>query len=178
MLKTNNLVFMSLQVISWIIFIGLSIDAAALLVNFIVSIWKPGLVGNLYQKLDLRTLYQQNQWVYFGLYSFVLSIAFMKATLFWIVIKMMHKIDLSKPFSSFVSEQIKKISACTLSIGLFSHIAREIARNNQHHGYATGVLESFWEDSQAYIFMAAVVYVIYIIFKKGIELQNENELTV
>jgi hypothetical protein len=40
------------------------------------------------------------------------------------------------------------------------------------------VLNQFWEDSQAFILMAAVVYIIATIFKKGVEIQNENDLTV
>jgi hypothetical protein len=48
----------------------------------------------------------------------------------------------------------------------------------QHHGYEIDQLNEFWVDSEAFILMAAVVYVIAIIFKKGIEIQNENDLTV
>ncbi len=47
-----------------------------------------------------------------------------------------------------------------------------------HRGYEIDQLDQFWVDSQAFILMAAIVYVIATIFKKGIELQNENDLTV
>jgi hypothetical protein len=40
------------------------------------------------------------------------------------------------------------------------------------------MLNQFWADSQAFIIMAAVVYVIATIFSKGVALQNENDLTV
>lgn len=66
----------------------------------------------------------------------------------------------------------------TLSIGLLSFIARQTAKNLQHRGYEIDQLNQFWVDSQAFILMAAIVYVIATIFKKGIELQNENELTI
>ena len=87
-------------------------------------------------------------------------------------------IDLKKPFNSYVSRQISKISYYTLSIGVLSYIARESARNLQHDGYVINTLNQFWADSQAYILMAAVIYVIATIFKKGVEIQNENDLTV
>jgi hypothetical protein len=70
------------------------------------------------------------------------------------------------------------ISYFTLSIGLLSYIARETANYLQNRGYEIGQLNQFWVDSQAFVLMAAIVYVIATIFKKGIELQNENELTV
>jgi hypothetical protein len=88
------------------------------------------------------------------------------------------KLDLSKPFNSYVSSKILQISYFTLSIGLLSYIARESAKNLQHRGYEIDQLDQFWVDSQAFILMAAIVYVIATIFKKGIELQNENDLTV
>ena len=47
-----------------------------------------------------------------------------------------------------------------------------------HHGYATNNLNEFWADSEAFIIMAAIIYIIAQIFKKGIEIQNENELTI
>ena len=90
----------------------------------------------------------------------------------------MLKLDLSNPFNTFVSEQITNIAYCTFSIGLFSYIARQIAKSLQHYGYNVDNLNQFWGDSQAFILMAAVVYVIAQIFRKGIELQNENDLTV
>jgi len=178
MSTSNNFVFKGLQVVAWIIFVGLCIEAGGLLVNFIVSIYNPAFVKNLYQKLDLSELYNHSQWVYFGIYSFILFIAFLKAHLFYILIKLLHKLDLARPFSPFVSEKISQISYYTLSIGIISYIAREVARNMQHHGFDIDKLNQFWADSQAFILMAAVVYVIATIFKRGIEIQSENELTV
>ena len=112
------------------------------------------------------------------MYSFILVISILKAVLFYEVIVLVSKIDLSKPFNSFVSRQISQISYYTLSIGLLSFIARQSAKNLLHHGFVTDNLNQFWEDSEAFILMAAIVYIIATIFKKGIELQNENDLTV
>ena len=158
--------------------IGLRIEAGALIVNFIFSIYKPEFVQNLYQKMDLSEMYNRSKWAFFGIYSFILFISLLKSYLFYIVVMLMHKMDLSNPFSSFVSEQITKISYCTFSIGIISYIARQVAKNIQHHGYAIENLNQFWADSQAFILMAAVIYVIAAIFKKGVEIQNENDLTV
>lgn len=178
MSQTNNLVFKGLQIVAWLIFIGLSIEACGLLVNFIFSIYNPGFVKNLYQKLDLSDMYNRGKWAFFCIYSFILFIAFLKAFLFYTVIKMIHRLDLAKPFNKFVSEQITQISYYAFFIGLFSYIARQTTKTLQHHGFTTDNLNSFWADSQAFILMAAVVYVIATIFKKGVEIQSENELTV
>lgn len=178
MSKGNSFVFTGLHIVAWVIFVGLCIEAGALITNFVFSIYNPAMVKNLYQKLDLSEMYNRSQWAFYGMYSFILVVAFLKAYLFYIVAMLMHKIDLSKPFNSFVSEQITKISYCTFSIGIVSYIARQTARNLQHHGYAIDNLNQFWADSQAFILMAAVIYIIAAIFKKGVEIQNENDLTV
>lgn len=178
MTKTNNIVFKSLHIIAWIIFVGLSIEAGGLIVNFIFSLYKPEFVQNLYQKLDLSEMYNRNQWAFFGMYSFILFISILKAYLFYLVIALISKLNLLKPFNSFVAVQITKISYYTFSIGLLSYIGKQIAKDLAHYGYAIENLNEFWADSQAFILMAAVIYIIATIFSKGIELQNENDLTV
>jgi len=178
MSKTNSFVFWGLYVVVWLIFVGLSVEAAGLIVNFFFSLYNPAFVQHLYQKLDLSQMYRDSKWAFFGTYSFILLIAVLKALLFYIVIRLMHKMDLSKPFSSFVAKQISHISYFTLSIGLLSYMAKQLTKNLSHHGFDTGRLYPFWEDSQAFILMGAVVYIIATIFKKGVDIQNENDLTV
>ncbi len=177
-MSTNNLIFKGVQIASWIIFIGLSIEAGTLILNFIFSLTMPEYLGELYKQLDLSEMYQQSKWAFFGMYSFVLSIAILKAHLFYIVVNLMRKIDLKHPFNAFVSNQITKIAYYTVSIGVLSHIARQSAKNMQKFGYHIDTLNQFWVDSQAFILMAAVIYLIAVIFKKGVEIQQENDLTV
>lgn len=178
MSKTNNFVFTGLKIVAWVIFVGLCIEAGGLLVNFIYSLFKPEVIHHLYQKLDLSEMYARSKWAYFSMYSFVLGIALLKVVMFYVVSRLVIKIDLSKPFTSYVSRQITLISYYTVSIGLLSFIALESANNLMHRGFVTDILNQFWADSQAFILMAAVIYVIATIFKKGIDIQNENDLTV
>lgn len=178
MSKTNKFVFWGLYIVAWIIFVGLCVEAGGLIVNFFFSLYKPEFVQNLYQKLDLSDMYNDSKLAFFGVYSFVLIISILKAFLFYIVIRLMHTMDLSKPFTGFVAKQISYISYFTFSIGILSYIARNTAKNLQHHGYATDRLNEFWVDNEAFILMAAIVYIIAIIFQKGVEIQNDNDLTV
>ncbi|WP_430400469.1 DUF2975 domain-containing protein [Flavobacterium sp.] len=178
MSKTNNFVFKALTIVAWVIFVGLCIEAGGLIVNFIFSIYNPQFVHNLYQKLDLSEMYESSKWAFYSMYSFILVISILKAVLFYKVILLVTKIDLSKPFNNFASKQILQISYYTLSIGFISHIAKQSAKNLMHHGFVTNNLNVFWADSEAFILMAAIIYIIAQIFKKGIEIQNENELTI
>lgn len=178
MLQKNNIVFKGLHIVAWVIFVGLCIEAGGLTVNFIFSFYKPEFVQNLYQKLDLSQMYSRSKWAFFSMYSFILIISMLKAYLFYEVILLIGKLDLVKPFNSHVAKRITKISYCTLSIGIISYLARQTAKNLLHREYEIAPLNPFWADSQAYILMAAVIYVIATIFSKGVEIQNENDLTV
>lgn len=178
MYKANNFIFKGLKIVVWVIFIGLCIEAGGLIVNFIFSLFKPEFIQNLYQKLDLSALYKLNKWAFFGMYGFILFIATLKAYLFYIVIMLVSKINLSKPFNHFVANKILQISYFTFSIGLLSFVARQTAKKLEYHGYAVDTLNQFWSDSRAFILMAAVIYIIAIIFSKGVEYQEELEETV
>src|SRR6187402_17445 len=117
MSKTSNIVFKGLHILAWIIFVGLCIEAGGLIVNFIFNVYKPEFVPNLYQKLDLSEIYKHSKLTFFSIYSFILIIAILKAALFYAVILLLvSKFDLLKPFNSFVSRQITLISYFTLSI--------------------------------------------------------------
>ncbi|MEN9951870.1 MAG: hypothetical protein RLZZ520_138 [Bacteroidota bacterium] len=177
-MKQNDFIFKALTVIAWVIFVALCIEACALLVNFIYSLYNPAVLKNLYQKLDLSEMYNRSTAAYYSIYTFILVIAFLKAGLFYDVIKLVSKLDLNRPFSSFVSKQISSISYTTFAIGLISIVARQTANNLSHKGYDVNILNTFWVDSQAYILMAGVIYAIATIFKRGIEIQNENDSTI
>lgn len=178
MSKTNNTVFWILHIIAWIFFVGLSIEAGGLLVNFFFSIYKPEFIQNLYQKLDLSDIYKDSKSVFFFVYSLILSISMLKAYLFYVVVSLMYKMDLSKPFSTFVERKFFSISYLTLSVGFLSYVSRQFAENLTHYGFVTDNLNQFWADSQAFVLMGAVIYIIATIFKKGVDIQNENDLTV
>lgn len=178
MTTKKNAIFIGLIVIAWIIFVGLCIEAGGLIVNFVYSIFKPEVISKLYQKLDLSEIYNRSAVAFYSIYSLLLVIAILKAYLFYIVIKMVSKMELDNPFSSFVADKITQISYFTLSIGVLSYIARQTTKKLYVNGYDVESLNQFWGDSQAYILMAAIIYVIATIFQKGVELQKENDLTV
>lgn len=178
MSKADNFVFRGLYVVTWLIFVSLCIETGSLIVNFVLSIYSPDLVKNLYQKLDLTEIYYASKLAFFSIYTLIISISFLKAFLFYMVIKLMRKMDLLKPFNNFVSGQILQIGYCTLSIGLLSYITKELTKNLVHYDFVTENLNQFWAESQAFILMGAVIYIIAIILKRWVAIQDENSLTI
>jgi hypothetical protein len=178
MTQKSAYIFKFLQVLAWLIFVGFCIEAGALAVNFVYSLWNPLVLKNLYNKLDLSAMYEQSQFVFFLMYSFILSISLLKAFLFYDVIKLVGKLDLQKPFSEFVSKQISRVSSLSLTIGLLTVIASQVVKSISQKGFDVNQLNFYWTDGEAFIFMAAILFIIATIFKRGIELQSENDLTV
>jgi hypothetical protein len=178
MTQKSAYIFKFLQVVAWFIFVGVCIEAGALAVNFVYSLWNPLVLKNLYNKLDLSAMYEQSQFVFFLMYSFILSISLLKAFLFYDVIKLVGKLDLQKPFSEFVSKQISRVSSLSLTIGLLTVIASQVVKSISQKGFDVNQLNFYWTDGEAFIFMAAILFIIATIFKRGIELQSENDLTV
>ena len=174
----NKYLLKFLEIVSWIIFVGLCVEASALLVNFVISLFKPEIISRLYQKLDLMNVYEQSQWAYYCTYSAIIAIAVMKAYLFYVVIMLVWKLDLDNPFSTFVADKISTISHVIFSIGIVSYVTRSSIEKLLGESYDINDMSGFFVDNQAFIVMAAIIYIIAVIFKRGIELQNENDLTV
>jgi len=172
MTKRDNLVLTGVKVITWLIFISLSIQAGVLLFNY------PSLLFSYNLKAAVTGPQKHKGWIFPSMFSLAVFITCLKAYLFYLVIRLMQTLDVSSPFHLPVARQISKISTATFSIGLISYIAFLSARNLGHHGLIMSNLSSFWGDSQAYILMSAIIYIIALIFKRGIEMQTENDLTI
>ena len=177
MKKHNDFIFNALEVITWIIFVGLCIEAGTILFNFTYTIFTINQL-HVYNGLNLSELYQKQLPNFVGLMSFAVVVAALKAYLFFLLVKVFKKLNLVKPFSIDIAKLIEKISYEALSIAIVSFIARQYTKNIVQSGYDIDHVNKYWSDSAAFLMMAAIVYVISQLFKKGIELQNENDLTV
>lgn len=174
----TDAILTGLKIISWIIFLGLCIETGALLFNYIYSLFRPVATNNLYQGLNLSELYNQSPTMYSYLFSLVIFLSGMKAYVFYLVIKLFMKLNLVKPFDETVRDFITQISWFVFFTGIGSYIAHRFTKHLLQKGYDVDAVFQFWNGTEAYLLMAAVLFVIAQIFKKGIELQQENDLTV
>jgi hypothetical protein len=178
MSKRYNFIWKGIQATCWLIFIGYCIQSGALIFNYVFSLFKPIATHNLHLGLDLSELYSKSKSIYTLVFALLIAVSALKAYLFFVVLKLFKTLNLTKPFSENVSGIITKITYYTLSIGIISIIAREIVSQLSFKGYHLGMVDRYWNDGGAYLLMTAVLFAIAFIFKKGIELQNENDLTV
>jgi hypothetical protein len=163
------------RIISWILFIGLCIKAGAIIISFIVSIFvNPAAAKDLYLGLDLSMLYEFSTQYYIHIVSFLIAIAVLKAYLFYLVSRIFLKIDFDNPFNSTVQGLISKISYFSLTAGLLAVIANRYSEQLLKKGMD---FQIDWGSSE-FLFMAGIVFIIAILFKGGIEIQSENDLTI
>jgi hypothetical protein len=60
MTKKDDFILKALNVVAWVIFIGLCVEAGALIFNFIFTLFKPIASNNIYKGLNLSELYQNH----------------------------------------------------------------------------------------------------------------------
>ena len=93
--KTETILVI-MNVLTWIIFIGLMIEAGAILVSYGVSIINPKMVIKMYKGFDFYSLSQYDFWHYTGIISFKAAILIIEAYTAYLVIKVL---PLSKAIS-------------------------------------------------------------------------------
>jgi hypothetical protein len=167
-----------LKFVIWIIFIGLCIQTGTLLFNYLFSLFNPIATHNLHQGLNLSALYSAAPALYSVLMLLIVAVYASKAFTFYLLIKLITKLNLASPFSNEIAQGIMRVSFSVLTagiLGLAAHIVSKIAT-----AIPISIASSahYWNDYSAYLLMSAVVFLIAVIFRKGIELQHENDLTI
>ena len=170
-----NRIFNIMNVVSWIVFIGLCIKAGAIIIVSILSLFvNKNATENLYLGIDLSNLYNFSAGHYTFTVLILILITSLKAYIFYMLIKIFKTLNYDKPFDNVIVDLVFKISYVSLSIGLISVIA-----NSYFTWLTTKVFFSSIDiDTSAYIFMAGVVFIIASLFKRATEIQSENDLTI
>jgi hypothetical protein len=169
---------MLITVVIWSVFIGLCIETGAILFNFIYSLAKPIAAQNLYKGLDLSTLLEKDRWHYIGLLSIIVYTNALKAYLFFLMIRIFLKINLTHPFSEQVSELISQISQIAIQIALVIIFNNAYIKWLTKRGFELPELGNFTGGAFEYILMGIIIFAISKVFKRGLEIQSENELTI
>jgi len=172
--KTTELLSL-MKILSWIIFIGLCIKTGAILISFGVSLFvNEGAAENLYLGLNLSGLHDFSMVHYVLIVPLLVSLTALKAYLFFLVTRIFSNINLEQPFSLPVSHLISRISYIALGSGLIAMAAFGYSEWLAGKGLEIPI---HWNASE-FLFMAGIIFVIALLFQRGIEIQSENELTI
>jgi hypothetical protein len=171
-----------LYVISWIIFIGVCIEAGGFIFNaFYTLALNPVDAQYFWMEVDLSNLYKYDPG-YFLVQTLLMSIvAVMRAFLFYLIVKFLHdkKINLSKPFTREMGRFMFNVSYLALGLGLFSYWGVKYAEWFVKQGVKMPDIQYLrLGGADVWLFMGVTLFVLAQIFKRGIEIQEENDLTV
>ena len=170
--KTQNLLkFMN--ILSWIVFIGLMIKAGTILFVYFLSITNELASQNLFGGLNLSE-YRNYSFTHYSFIVFYNVLLFsIEAYIAFLITKLLSGLNLKKPFSLMVLKLMKKISFSIFYLWIVAII------HNAHVQYI-GISNNFKMDlfSSDFIFLSAVIFIFAQIVKRGIEIQSENDLTI
>jgi len=171
-----------LYVLSWIIFIGVCIEAGGSIFSaFYTLVINPANARTFWEGNDLSGLYQYDPGHFFAETLLISIASVMKACIFYLIIKILHdkKLSMSQPFSEEVRLFIIKVSYLAFGIGLFTGFGVKYTEWLVKQGvHMPDTQHLRLGGADVWLFMAVTLFVIAQIFKRGIEIQTENELTV
>ena len=164
-----------MKVISWIVFIGLCIKTGALVIAFFKSLFiNSDAAKDLPMDINLSGLYHFNTMHYIVIVLLILLFLLFKTFIFYLVIKVFSRVNLNRPFSFNVADIVTKISYVSFGTGLVGVGANIYTELLVKKG---AYVPLNWEYSE-FLFMAGIIFILAQLFKRGIEIQSENELTI
>lgn len=158
-------------IMTWIVFIGLMVQCGAVLVSYGVSVFNPQAAKNLYLGLDLYAIHVFSFEHYTVAVFFTAAILAMKAFIAYIVIRDLSEVKLENPFTADTAWTLEWISYILLGItflAIFTNIHAAWLLKN----LGVPIPEAPVEE---YVFVTVIVYVISLVFKRGVELIAEKK---
>ena len=179
---TTKQILKVLLVLSWILFIGVCIEAGGCIFSACYTLFiNPINAAHFWEGNDLSGLYKYDRG-HFAVETLLISIAaVLKAGMFYLIVKILHdkKLDMAQPFSNELRLFIVKITWLAFGIGLFSQWGVQYTGWLAKKGISMPDTQRLHlGGADVWLFMGVILFVIAQIFKRGIEIQTENELTV
>ena len=172
----------ALHVLSWIVFIGLCLDAGIFIVYTVLTlVLEPADATKMWKEVDLTAVYNYSESYFVTLTALIIITTILKALMFYVIVLFFYKknFNLSKPFNETTKKFVLNLGYLSLGIGFFSSWGTGVGEGLTQKGVSLPDLRYMrLSGADVWWFMGIVLLVIAIVFKKGIELQNENELTV
>ena len=167
-----------LHVVSWILFIGVSIEAGSFIFNAIFTLV---LNPNNANYFDLASLYQYDPGYFLVQLLLMSLVSVMRAIIFYLILKLLHdkKLDMTQPFNNELGRFLFNIAYLAFGIGMFSFWGVKFTNWFVSLGVKMpDIMHLRLAGADVWLFMGVIIYIIALIFKRGIEIQSENDLTI
>ena len=175
---TTKQILRVLYVLSWILFIAMCVEAGSFVFN---AVYTMTINANAADYFQLGDLYNRDKGNYLVIILFMFIAGAMKALIFFLMVKIMKdkKFIPSAPFNNSMTRFLFLFSYLAFGIGLFSHWGMKYSSWLKSQGIIMPGVETLRIDGAGvWLFMAITLFIIAQLFKRGIEIQTENELTI
>ena len=174
-----------LKILYWIsltLLIGICFEAGGFLFNtFYTLAINPIDAQHFWPRVDLSSLYSYDRG-YFAMETLVMCfVGVLRAWIFFLIVQLLqeNKLNMFLPFNNEVGRFMFRISWLALLTGLFSWWGTKYAEWFVKQGVKMPEVQYLRiGGADVWLFMGVVLYVLAQMFKRGIEIQSENELTV
>lgn len=170
-----------LQVVSWIIFIGLCVDVGGIVCSAVYTFAINPASTYFWDGVDLSGLYNYDPGYFMVIVLLMTIVAVLKAILFYLIVRasVEKKLSAAQPFSPALRKLLLMASYLALGIGLFAHFGCEHSKWLSTQQVDMPDPESLHLDgADVWLFMAVILFIVTQLVKRGIEMQEENDLTI
>lgn len=165
-----------LKIVAWLAFVGYGIKAGSQAVALVAIFIDPSWAEKVYEVNPLLLkLRQYNAQYFVNAMSLLVFLLAFKAHIWYLVIQLLSKLRLKTPFSKDIAKRLEKIAFELLGIWLVNIMGMAYL---QWLEKTTGEQLGDLGVGDEFLLIAAIVYIVSQIFKRGIELKEENELTI
>lgn len=169
----TEIILWVLNVVAWVVFIGLLVETGAIIFSWAVSLIKTLAASDLYEGLDLSA-YKNASSVHYHVLVWIKVVFYGgQAFVAYLMTKLMAKLNIERPFDTEVAQLMHRISMGIFQVWLIALF----------HNMQVEYVEKKYDIagnpiSLDFILLAGIVYVFAEMFKRGVEMQAENELTI
>ncbi|MEO6681774.1 MAG: DUF2975 domain-containing protein [Ginsengibacter sp.] len=157
--------------------IGFSLECGAQILSFVASFINPVWAERTYLADPIWfQILDYDPGFYTVLMILIIAASALKAWVWFLIFELLHKLQLKSPFSFFVTKRLELISYMLLAVWfVMTFMAKSYAHYLQK---ASDIILPGKYISDEYFFVAGIVFILSQLFKRGMEMQEENQLTV
>jgi hypothetical protein len=159
--------------LAWFVFIALLIKTGTVMTTYIISLFNSDTAKSLYFELDL-SVYRDQSLIHYSIIVFSQVLQFStQAYVAYLMTQLLGDFNLKNPFSQPVVLLMERICYSILLIWIIT-----LLHNAHLKALEQTVGAAVHSSDEAYLLWSAMVYVLAQVFKRGIEIQSENEYTI
>ncbi len=173
----NETVLTVLKIFALLALLYYGILSVLYLVLYVSSLFSAQLFSNIYNGLGLPELKEQNFLKYTLTVLLLVALSVLKANVWYRAVLIIQNIKIENPFSIKITRRLEKMSYNLLYIWILGFVASTFSYWLTTQSEMAGSLKEQL-SSKEFLFMAGLLFIVSQIFRHGVEIQSENDLTV